>query len=366
MFIIRVIILLLISFNLYAKSYNYSNGMTLDTSGYLGWKQIISNVDFDSVKSEPELGLNTSLKITDRLTMFNQFAWGRNIDEIFVYNQLTYIPELNVDDLTLTIKGGRIMHNTSLYSDTRINPRTRQGVLQPQSIYFDVLNRALTSGTGFGIDADYKNFKATYVIDKLTIVDPNKDAQAWALTPRASNLKSDFGTQIATLQHEIPTWGVRTKAFWLKNNFSLNVPNLTSRYKFGGTIVGIGTELTQGPVILSVESQCAKLDTVSWSEWKKYACGISSTIEYDIHKNITLRANYNQYHSPRRGATPELQTHFTDMNVGVNLHKDKWMLGTEVHYMHGGRLVDTSNFNSNPSDYERYWLVGINLVYFID
>ena len=362
---ILIILALLYCVPVYSKTFDLGSGVELSASGYIGWKQIISDVKFDQIPSEPEIGLTTSLKLTDRITVFNQFKYGKNVDEILVYNHISYDLPIPVDDLTVTVKGGRLLHDTFLYNATRINPRTRQGVFQPQSVTWDSLGLAIVSGTGVGTDIRYKNFTVSYIIDKMTIINPDSEAQAWANNPNASNLKSGFGTQTLVFNYEVPEYGLRSK-FWMeKEAFDIDIVSLGTLH-LGGEHFGAGIEWSHENFITSVEVLGTKRIDVEWSQWKEIFFAPSLTLEYEINDNWTIRGNYNQYRTPSDAPAPEVARYYKDFNVGVNWHYNNMAIGAQVNYIQGGRLVSPNNVFDNPDAYNSYFVTGLNVVYFFD
>jgi len=355
----------LISPILSAHTVAFDNGMQFDINGYAGWKQIVSNVEFDSVPPEPELGLTTSIKLNDRWTIFTQLVYGRKIDKIFAYNQLSYTPPTPIDDLVITIKGGRVLHNTFLYNATRIDPRTRQGVIQPQAMSWDTLNRATTSGDGIGADVKYKNMSISFVADKMVIVDPTSQAQNWSNNPTMRDLRTNFDNRIITLDYEIPEYDIRTKIWAEKNHFTIADP-MHNNYKLGGEHLGAGIEWKPSPFVLSTEGFCTKIDRARWTHWNTLYCGMSGTIEYDLTENWTIRGNYNQYITTADPTAINVAKNSKDLNTGVNWHHKNWVAGIEAHYIRGGRLVNTESVYNNPKDYERFYVIGMNVVYFFD
>ena len=349
---------------IYAKTFNLDYGMQFSASGYVGWRQILSNVDYDSVPSEPELGLITSLKVTDRLNIFNQFKWGESIDEILVYNQINYDLDTHIDGLQVILRGGRLLHNTFLYNSTRVNPRTRQGVISPQSMAWNTLGLATTSGTGIGTDIKYKNFSISYLIDKTTVVHPNSEAEAWFNLPGASELKTKFNNHTITMGYELPEYGIRTKLWAEKLNYTAKYNN--NLFNFSGELVGGGLEWNHSPIITSAEFMCAKSDSSRWSHWNSLNCGISTTLEYDINANWTARINYNQYRSAIDQQAPPVARYSRDLNIGINWHYGNYMIGAEGHYVRGGRIVDTQNVFNNPQEYDHFYVIGLNAVYFFE
>lgn len=347
-----------------AYEYKLPYNMNLSYSGYVGWKQIISNVKYDSLQSEPEIGLTTSLPITDRLVAFNQFKFGTTVDEIFVYNQLSYTPYIPVKDFSLTLKAGRILHDTFLYNSTRINPRTRQGVFQPQAMAWDIFGRAITSGTGFGADFRYKKLYGSYVIDKITVINKDSEAQGWANVPYAYGLKSKFGqNHIVTLGYDLDEYGIRLKAWGEKNTFTMGIRGVDGRVRLGGEHLGAGIEWRYEKFLASFETLATKRKSARWGNWHSIYFGTSTSVEYDITDNVTLRANYNQYRTPHDQG-PQVSRYSQDMNVGANWHSGNYMVGVQVNYIKGGRLVDAENVYAHPEEYKNFWIVGLNAVYF--
>ena len=349
-----------------AKTYELPLNMAIDTGGYLGWKQIFSDVQFDSIPSQPELGLLANLKVTDRVNIFNQFKYGVNINDVLVYNNISYILPIPIDNLNVTFRGGKIRYDNFLYNNTRISPRTRQGVFQPQAIYWDTFAQTATSGSGFAVDLSYKNFTAFYIVDKSTIVNPDKEAKAWTIVPNANDLRSHFGGhQLVTVGYEIPDYGLKTKVFWQTEGFSFTVPNAPERIFFGGEQVGTGIEWTYKDFTTSLEGMCTKRREWNWVDFSRLFCAISPTVEYDITENISTRINYNQYRTPFPPAN-HIQTYSKDLNLGFSWHKGNWLANIQGDYIQGGRLVDADNFAANPNDYKHFYVIGTNVVWFFN
>ena len=360
----------LICSNVSAYTYELPYGMQFDIRGYLGWKQIFSTVDYDSIPSEPELGLSTSLKITDRLNMFNQFKYGTSVNSVFVYNQLAYTPDIPIDSFEVTLKGGKLRYDNTLYNITRINPRTRQGVFQPQSIYWNTLAQTITSGVGVGFDMKYKNWSASYVIDKQTIVNSSKESQAWT-TKRMNDFGSKFGGhQMASIEYDVPEQNLRLKSSWNKSKFNISQLDAVKVGTTGITTFGVeyftaGVEWALDDWTFSWEGQATKRDGVSWTNTQNLAFGNSFTVAYDIDNNFTARINYNRYHSSAKVTLPQ-QKYNHDLNLGLDWHSGQWMANVEAHWIQGGRIVDANNYNANPEDYKNFYVFGMNLVYFFE
>lgn len=344
--------------------------MQLNVSGYVGWRQMISKVDYDSVPSEPELGLMTSLKVTDRLNFFNQLKWGKSFDEVLVYSQVSYTPYIPIDDFTLTLKAGKLRYDNSLYNITRINPRTRQGVFQPQSLYWNTLAQTITSGIGVGFDFSYKNLSGSFVIDKQVIDNPRKESRAWT-TRNFTNMTAKFGQHhTASLQYVIPEEGLRFKTSWNKSKFDIPIGagaliGAPDALTFGVEYWMLGAEWSHGKWVHALEFQMTKKDGTNWSQTGKLAYGASLTNEYDINENWTIRSNVNFYQSAAVVNLPQ-EKYNRDINLGINWHHADWLVGAEVHYIRGGRIVDPDNFAANPEDYKSFYVIGLNAAYFFD
>ena len=373
---VTLIIGLLLNPTVYARTYDLPYNMQFDVSGYAGWRQIFSSARHDSIPSQPELGLLANLKLTDNLTIFNQFKYGTTINDILVYNQINYTPNIPIQDFEITLKGGKIRYDNFLYNNTRVNPRTRQGVFQPQAIYWYPFAQTLTSGTGIGFDSKYKNFNISYVITNPTVVNADKEAKAWTRQSKGTNFNSNFGGfQLANIGYEIPDYGIKTKLFWQRNNFSFDVINGPQNIGLSLDYIGGGIEWKYNNLTLSSEGFCLQRSSLFWhTGFSGLTCAISPTIEYDITENISIRTNYNQYRSPEtpgrttqnRVPDAQLQTYSKDVNVGIGWHKGQWLMNIQADYVQGGRLVDPYNFIENPTNYKQFWIVGTNLVYFFN
>jgi hypothetical protein len=356
----------------HAKQIDMFNDMQLDISGYVGWKQINSTVKYSNIKSSPELGLTTSLKISESLTFFNQYKYGNSINSALVYAQLNYQLPIPIEDLVVTAKVGKLRHSSSLYSATRVNPLTRQGVFLPQSIYWDQLGQAITSGTGVGIDIKYKDLLVTALVDKPVVTNHIKDGQA--LTGKNyGTMTIPFGHPLVTVQYEVPEYNIRTQFSWerfqLHYQDGLPPDNILASSRHPNTITADlahqGIEWRHEDWTMSFETQLVKRIGVNWFEFGQVAIGTSTTVEYDVNENISLRANYNTYLSRVPSREPQGK-YFKDLNIGMNWHEGNWMMNIEGHYNRGGKTVDTDNYIRAPDDYKHYFVTGFNIVYFWD
>jgi hypothetical protein len=371
-----VIFLTLLSQIAEAHTYDLGRGIQLNLSGYLGYKHIFSKVYYDeTVPSSPETGLLANLKLTDRLTIFNQFKYGKNIDDILVYNQIAYDLDTHfipLNDLNVVFKAGKIQHDTTLYNTTRVNPRTRQGVFQPQAIYFSTLEQGATSGVGLGVDVKYKRLKISYVIDKTTVVNPDSEIKAWTRNNDLTNLSTKFGdSQVVSMTLDLPEHGLKLKTAYAVNKFyftSMSYPQL-GKLNFAGEQAAAGIEWTHDKFKASFEGLCGKPRPDLWSNKDSLSCGTSYTTEYDINQNFTVRTNYNQFKSQRPAylsPADRIQVDSKDLTLGLNWHQGNWGANLEGHWIRGGRNVDATEFVNNPTDYKEFFVVATNLVYFFN
>ena len=366
---IIIFILIITSTNLYSKTLDLPYNMQLSLSGYLGYREVYSKVDVGTIDSKPEIGLVANLKLTDRLMFFNQFAWGTSLNQVFVYNQLAYNPDLTFinKDIEAIFKVGKLRYNYGLYNQTRVNPRTRQGVFQPQAIYWDSTGESLTSGVGVGLDLNYKKFKLTYLVDKQTIIDPEDEVDDWVGYDKLSGMYSKFGGH-----HEVTAeWdfidNARFKIGYTKNRFYTRSKTISEQ------VISPGIEwMYNEDITLSTEGLIVKPDKnyFNWGTIGKFGYGTSTTATYDLTDNFTLRLNYNAFFSPRStniafNSIPELRQQ-TDINFGVNYHRDDYMLNLEIHKMAGGRLMEIEHVEEIPSNYKNYYVIGFNVAYFFN
>jgi len=367
--IVYLICLIIPSNQIFAITYEFSNGINLQISGYLGARYILSHVEFDAAGTGIEAGFITNLKLTDRLVVFNQFKYGTTVDDILVYNHIAYTPNIPINNFQLTLKGGKIWYDTTLYNITRVNPRTRQGVFQPRALYWNIFEESNTSGVGVGFDAKYKNFKLSYLIDKQTTQftdtqtlfsdDDEKDN-------KPKPIKTKFGDhQLVSLGYEFPKYGVRTIAFWETSKIITSNPIPIDIGLNAGSRVGTGIEWVQDDFTASLEGICVKRKNVGWTQFSKLYCGISPTITYNINEDFSIRANYNQYRSPDNTA-PQIQTYTKDINLGIGWHKGSWIANIEGHYIQGGGFIDPTDIRHHSTEYNHFYVIGTNLVYFWD
>lgn len=381
-------LLILNSNILEAKEFEFNildNKINMYISGYLCYKYIQpipTSTKYDSIKSDPELGLLASIKLTERLNIFNQFKYGTDIDEILVYNQIDYTIDhnkllkpinnnLNISDLEIKLKAGKIRYDNNLYGNTRVNPRTRQGVFQPQGIYWNTLAQNITSGVGVGTDIKYKDLTLAYVITNPTIINQSKESSAWS-TFNFKEMSAKFGDmQVASLGYEIPKYGIKTKFAWSTLRMDAETQLSNGRVKAGQIsldMINAGIEYNLDDLTLSAETLITKPNNqlnLKWNEFDKLSKGFSVTAQYDINELVSVRTNYNEYYSTAKPPNP-LQSYHNDFNIGLNYHQPNYMTNIEYHWMSGARIVDYDNFVADPNDYIHYGILAANIAYFFD
>ena len=359
----------------FSRDIDIGDNHTLQYSGYVGWQQLWSNNEIESTynkSGKPELGLNI-IYDRDNLQIFNQFRYGENSDTYLVYNFAQYTFNL-ADDVNLSLRGGKLRHELGLYNTTRVNPRTRQGVIQPQSIYWDVFDELLTSGVGVSASLQYKDFEFIYTIDKPSIADNDKTTRVFSagLLTESSH---EFGDhQTAALIYSPKNLPLLAKATWAQ----LNAGDKTTKQadilfpELKGTdwiaeYITFGTEYKFQKLTVSGEILWFKTPNVDWGD-ESIDPHFSLTGVYDIVENLQLRLNYNQANSFLTSKllpnSPE-RAYRKDFNLGLRYYiTNDLMLQAEGHYIKGSRTMDTVDIRQSPDNWEQWWLVGTNIVYF--
>jgi hypothetical protein len=365
--------LLLISTNSYAYTYEMGD-FKVDLSGYVGWKQIESFKSFSHIKSEPEVGLITNVQLTDDITVFNQFQYGENVDSILVYNFIKYSPNL-FNDIDISFYGGKLRIDYGLYNAHRVNPRTRPGVIEPNSIYWPVLKQALTSGTGVGVEVQYKEFNFKYSITDPTVSNPEAEAQIWT-GGLLETLDTTFGSQqFLAVEYTPDDMPLLLKWSWIRLNFG-NKTSPLAEFLFPqeankdniNQFTTFGFMYTYDKFVLSSELLLFKSSFSNWYDLNELSYGHSTRLEYNINDYVSVYTNYNEYNSPLDEKvidTLNLNKNlgfYKDLSIGTNIHNVNWTFGIEAHYIQGARTVPANNI-TNPNDFEHWWMVGANLVY---
>ena len=340
----------------------------LHINGYVGYKYITSTAKNTAIRSEPELGLDLSLDINNNWSAFTQFTYDSTIDNALVYSFLTYEKVLT-ENFSFRVDGGKLRHDTALYNNVRINPRTRPGVIVPQAIYWDSLQNILASGNGLKFTMKFNNLEFGYTIDQPIVTDPKNEAFIWT-SGLLEEIDAEFGShQMALLKYSFDEVPLTLKATWtrldLGNKNTKLLKMVLPEYSTKNQVVEF---LNSGFIWegntwkFSAESLIVKPFYTEWLQ--NNSIGYSLTLSKDISEHITLYTNYNKYESnPLRPTVSWYQT-TEDINVGLNYHEKNWMIGAEVHHINGGRWVNPSDFREDPTAYKEWWMFGINAVYF--
>lgn len=358
-----------------AYQYDFDKDQNIQAFGYLGYKQLFSNNNIEnsySRTSKPELGLNIIYNKGD-FQIFNQFRYGEDSGTYLVYNFMQYTFNI-ANEINLSLKGGKLRHEFGLYNTTRVNPKTRQGVIQPQSIYWDTFDEFLTSGTGVGASLKVYDFELGFTYDDPTLIDQGKSTRVM-VGPILNSIKdTGFGDHYIAYVNYTP----KNIPLIVKSSFSSL--NLGSNYSgfgryvlpqivnedFEVSAITFGVEYDFDSFILSGETLLFKTPEKKWQDFDKLTKGFSVTGIYHINDNLDYRLNYNEYDSGlARKFTPTTPwlAYGKDLNCGFNYHFDSWMFQVEGHYINGAKMLDVKDVGMNVQDYKSWWMIGTNVVY---
>lgn len=368
-----IIFALLVCFSSFVKAVTFTHkDLQLDVNGYVGYKYIGSTIKQDTLTSDPELGLLLSLKINNYLSMFTQFQYADEIENALVYSFATFDYAFT-DDFQVSINGGKLRHNTAMYNATRINPRTRQGVIPPQAIYWSSLRYMVSSGVGLNIKFKYQGLEIGYTIDDPIVDDPKKEAVIWTGV-LLNKINTSFGShQMVNGIYDFSSIPLKLEVSWTILDFGEDVSPIgksfnpkNAKTKFNVEFITAGAELKLQDWTLSSEYLIFKPDFVNWSQSKNLSYGTSQTIRYEVNDNVSVYTNYNYYRSSGLGQknVPSYLTHTHDASVGVNYHRDDWMIGIEGHRVEGGRWLDPIDRQNNGTNLDEWYMIGVNAVYF--
>ncbi len=374
---ILYILLVIVSKYSYAYNYTINEKVHIDITGYIGWKQIESFQSFSHLKSEPELGFIGNVSLYDDVVLYNQFQYGTQIDEILVYNFIKYSPNI-FNEIDMHFYGGKIRLDYGLYNASRINPRSRTGVIEPQSIYWSALKQPLTSGLGIGAEFRYNDFIFKYSITKSVIQNPSEEALIWT-DGLLNKLNSNFGDQLfAAFEYSPNNKPLLLKWSYLYLNFGDDLSQLgINTYP---ELIGkdVNSQLNTFGISYDYENfnmygelLLVKSPVSNWFDLNELSYGYSFGLTYNASDYVSLYTNYNEYNSEldqrflKNNNLPKYLGFYKDLSIGVNVHDSNWLLGVEAHYINGSRTIPKNNI-SNFSDFEQYWMVGANLVYYFN
>jgi hypothetical protein len=356
---LRLLILLVCSFcsTINARTFELGGDSTLDVSGYVGWTQVWQSPgthaynwqphEKGDILSGPEIGILTNYKFNDRLTIFNQIKMGTSLNDVLVYS-FADINLFSSTDWDVSIAGGRLRYDLGLYSQTRVNPRTRPGIVPPQAIYWNSLRELLTSGTGVSGKIRFKDVSVEYSVTDPSIINDKREAENWS-GGIIDKFNTHFGsTRILTVNYD-PGNGFRAKYNWMTFNTGGKPSNLGNllygpSFKEIDELMIAGIEYRKDKWKFSGEAVWFKAFDQNWTGGGHpisgdNSRGFSLTAEYDLNDHVTTRVNYNEYSAGYvPPATPWLH-YAKDFNVGIIYHRPNWQVSLEGHHINGGRWV---------------------------
>lgn len=369
-----LLLTVLLSSNSIAAQYNIDDNQNIQYFGYAGYQYLYTRNNikstFDNAGS-PELGLNIIYNNRD-FQIFNQFRYGTDSGIYLVYNFMQYTFNLK-EDIDFIIKGGKIRNDFGLYNTSRINPTTRQGVIMPQSIYWDAFDEFLTSSSGVGATLKYKDYELTYNIGDPTIVNNQKTTRVF-FGNTMNSVSTSFGSiQNASLTYSPVNSPLIVKGSWIHAAFG-NDTGPAMKYVDPELIhtnikldaFHVGGEYRYKQFTTSAEMVLFRSPNVDVTDFRQMNKGYSFSEVYEVNDNINLRLNYNQYvsqQSTRYHPMDPWVGSFKDLNFGINYHEKKWMIQTEVHHINGAMTIDSQDYQSNPGAYKDWWMIGMNINY---
>lgn len=359
-----------------AKIFNV-HGIDVEIQGYLGYQYIGATVPGvgDTIKSTPQGGLIVNFKFTDEWAIYNQFRYNDRLVGVPVYNFIEWTPNWS-NDINVKFVAGNIIHSYGLYGNRRQNPRTRPAIVEPQGMYWNILEQTLTGGTGVGAAISYKGLTLRYDISKPHVIDPKDETSAWAGSLLRS-LDVKFGShQIVTLNWDPVDLPIRTSLGYMSFDAGKDIEprapkaltNLVlNNSKFEAVTAGI--EYSQGPITLSAEGLGVRYLDAKLSQPSSLSKGYSLSAIYDINSNWSVRANYNEYASHLSRLVPNPQpwmVYAKDINVGVDYTKNNWLVRAELHHINGSRWVQPSQIAKDPAAFQDWWMGGVSVTYFFE
>ena len=369
----KKLVVLLITLPLLSEAgqVDFSPESNFQYSGYVGYQQVSGTADINQSFSsaEPQLGLNLIYN-NRNFQLFNQFRFGTNIETVAVYNFAQYTFNL-AEETNFSIRGGKVQHELGLYNTSRIDPRTRQGVIMPQSIYWNTFENFFTSGVGVEALLQYKDIIFTYTIDDPTITN-SAEVRKMMTGPLLNSMQTTFGSH----QNVSITYSPRDLPLVLKTTHTrFNFGNDTSQYmtlydnnQIGKDLIAyvttFGAEYKIGDFQLSAETLIFTKSNQRWTDIADMNKGYSFTGVYSLFDHFDLRLNYNQYVSNETKfySTNPWMGYYKDTNVGINFHPtNNLMFQLEGHHINGGRTVYTTD--SNLDQYKEWYMINFNAIY---
>lgn len=367
-------ILLFQSNSFAVNRWDIDQDQNIEYSGYVGYRYLFSDNEIKSTYSGrglPEIGLNLTYN-NNNFQIFNQFRYGENSGTYLVYNFMQYTFNI-MDDVNLSVRGGKLRHDLALYNTTRVNPKTRQGIIMPQGVYWDVFNEFLTSGVGVGMSLQYKEIELSYTIDDPTVIDSHKTARVF-YGPMLHDTHTSFGShQVAALTYSPKNLPLLIKASWAGINFGNETgpampivgPQFVNK-DVTAEIISFGAEYKLSDWVFAGETVWFKTVDKEWTEdTGDISKGYSLSTTYQINENVDVRFNYNEFNSKlAKSFFPETPWvgYRRDLNIGLNYHTGPWMFQVEGHHINGARTMDSVDVKDIGA-YKEWWMMGIQAVY---
>lgn len=342
------LLLILVSISLLSISNGYADDHDrtyfdkhFDFDGYVGYQFVWGSPTPEPIKSSPEIGFLVNYTIDDVWTVFTQFRLETDhVEQSLSYAFITY-DDMLFKSIPIKIDVGKLRHQYGLYNKDRLNPATRPGNIAPQSIYWDQLRFALTSGWGISTATQWGNLHFKYTIDMPIVVEEREEAVIW-FSGKQNHLQLQFGGhQIINIDYYGDDWRISQAATFQDWGSGASGKNI---------MVSLGGEKRIGDWILSLEG-------LGLFKYVNNSYAVSATIQYDINQWLTIHTNYHHYRVLLKENTGSDGFNWVrradDVSVGLSVHNDHWELKTEVHASTGSIWVDF-NEAGNPK-FEHWW-----------
>lgn len=321
-----------------------------DFGGYIGYQYVWGEPNPDPITSTPEIGFLSNYTINDNWSIFTQLRLEPDhIEQSFAYAFIKY-DDMLFDTVPISIRGGKLRHQYGLYNKDRLNPTTRPGNIAPQSMYWDQLRFALTSGWGVSIGSHWGNLHFKYTIDMPVVVEEREEAYIWFSGRRVTLQQKFGGHQQINFDYYGDDWRISQSTTFQDWGYGASGKNI---------IVSLGGEKRLGDWTLSLEG-------MGLFKHFNYSYALSATVQYDATEWLSFHTNYHQYRvilkEPRSSDRFEWTTRADDISIGTTVHVDNWELRAEGHAATGSVWVDF-NKSRNPN-FENWWTYGaVSLTY---
>ncbi len=269
------------------------------------------------------------------------------------------------------VRLGRVKNPYGLYNTSRDVPFTRQGILLPQSIYFERTRKITESSEGVDFYLDHINEWGTFSAEALLgwpVID--KASEAALVNKAAGSFETDF-TQLYQLKYESPTAQYVVAA---------TVVNLGVNYKPAAVDVLKRGTFYFDPVILSAQYNAEK-----WSLAGEYAFRASKLRGFGAFPNVSqdgesyylqgtyrvipkleMLLRYDVAYSDRddrsgnrfarRTGRPDFTQYTRDWTLGLRYDvTPEFMVRAEYHNIEGTSILPTLDNPAGPASFERRW-----------